>query len=331
MRVLVLLNAAAGTLASSKDGDEAGRIARRFRENRMEVDVRAVDGSQMIEVTREARDAGEYDLILAGGGDGTVNTIASQLVGGDVAFGVLPLGTFNHLAKELTIPLELDQAIDALSAGKTIDFDVGRVNEQIFLLFSAVGLYSDMVKHRDAQRRVLGRAKWLAGIVAFFKMFTRWPLIRVRLTVEGTIIKRLTPVVFVALSEYQIRALGLEDFSCGCRDRLNIFLAAKTNRRGWAWMMIKGLFGRLKPRKDFEVVTAPSAELAMRRRHVRVGVDGEVIDMRTPLRFEVVKNGLKLRVPATYAPASGAAESGSSLSDPIPAREGTSAPSLSRG
>jgi diacylglycerol kinase family enzyme len=204
------------------------------------------------------------------------------------------------LAKELGVPLDLDEAVDALAAGKTVDFHVGRVNGHTFTLFSAVGLYSQMIKHRDAQRKVLGRKKWLAGIVAFFRVLLRWPLMRVRLTVGGQSIRRLTPVVFVALSEYQIRALGLDDYSCGCRDQLNIFLAAKTNRRGMVWVMIKGLFRLLRPRKDFEVVTAASAELAVRGRTVRVGVDGEVMDMETPLRFSVVVGGLKMRVPQVY-------------------------------
>jgi diacylglycerol kinase family enzyme len=300
MRVLVLLNAAAGTLASSANGDEAERIARGFGSHGLEVDVRAVEGAKLLEVTREARDSGRFDLILAGGGDGTVNTVASELVGSRVAFGVLPLGTFNHLAKELAIPLELEQAVDALAGGKTVGFDVGRVNGRTFLLFCAVGLYSDMIKHRDAQRRVLGRSKWVAGVIAFFRMFSRWPLIRVRLRVGERSMKRLTPVVFVALSEYQIRALGLEDYSCRCRDRLNIFLAAKTKRRGLLWMMIKGFFGAMKPRKDFEVVTAKEAELGMRGRTVRVGVDGEVVDLTTPLTLAVVAGGLRVRVPAGY-------------------------------
>ena len=297
MKVLVLLNGAAGTLVSSDTGDEADRIARGFAARGVDANVRLVDGANLIDITRAARDSGQFDLILAGGGDGTVNSVASELVGSRVAFGVLPLGTFNHLAKELTIPLDLDQAVTALADGKTIRFDVGQVNGRTFLLFCAVGLYSDMIKHRDAQRKVLGRSKLIAGVIAFFRMFSRWPLMRVKLKVGQESLRRLTPVVFVALSEYQIRALGLEDYSCRCRDRLNIYLAAKTKRRGLLWMMIKGFFGLMKPRKDFEVVTAKQAELAVRARTVRVGVDGEVVDLETPLALGVLAGGLKMRVP----------------------------------
>ncbi|HYE21827.1 MAG TPA: diacylglycerol kinase family protein [Tepidisphaeraceae bacterium] len=303
MNVLVLLNAAAGTLVASTSGDEAERIARRFADRGHAADVRSVPGDQLADVTRAARDSGKYDLIVAGGGDGTLNTVAAQLVDSAVAFGVLPLGTFNHLALELGLPLDLDGAVDALADGRTVGFSVGRVNDQIFLLFSAVGLYSDVVRHRDAQRKVLGRKKMWAYTVAFFKMLTRWPLMRVRLVpTDGTPpVKRLTPAVLVALSDYQIRRLGAEDFSCTHRRSLNFYLARRTSRIGMIWLVLKGFARRVRPPADFDVVCTPAADLRLRRRHTRVAIDGEVIDLPAPLKYEVLRDALRMRVPAAYA------------------------------
>src|SRR5688500_15780058 len=99
MRVLVILNQAAGTLAGSSAGDEPTRIKAGFEAAGVEADVRNVDGPKLAETARGAAAEG-FDVVVAGGGDGTLNTIANALVGGRVAFGVLPLGTHNHFAKE---------------------------------------------------------------------------------------------------------------------------------------------------------------------------------------------------------------------------------------
>jgi diacylglycerol kinase family enzyme len=302
MKVLVLLNAAAGTLAASKTQDEADRLKARFAHHGVDADVRPVPGPNLPKIAKEARDTRAYDLVVAGGGDGTLNAVGSQLVGSDVEFAVLPLGTLNHLAKEVGMPADLDESVDALVTGRTIDFNVGEVNGQVFLLFCAVGLYSDVVWHRDAQRKALGRAKWTAMAVAYWKMIARWPLMFVRLRLPGQTFRRLTPVVYVGVSDHQIRLMGLENTSCGGRRALNVYLAAKTHRRGLVWLALKGLFRRLEPRKDFELLCTEEFELSTHRRHTRIGYDGEVTTLPTPLRFKLIKSGLRMRVPATPTP-----------------------------
>ena len=162
MKALVLLNAAAGTLARSDTQDEPDRIRAAFARHDIAADVRSVPGPDLPRTARDARTS-DYDLVVAGGGDGTLNSIASELIGSDKPFAVLPLGTLNHLAKELDTPADLDEAVDAISRGLTTGaiepFNVGAVNDQPFLLFAAIGLYPNVVKHRDAQRKSLGRSK----------------------------------------------------------------------------------------------------------------------------------------------------------------------------
>ena len=297
MKVLVLLNAAAGTLAASQTSDEAQRVRERFATHGIDADVRAVEGAKLPETARAARDQRTWDMIVAGGGDGTLNAVGAELVGSGVTFAVLPLGTFNHLAKELDLPPDLDQAVDALVAGQTVDFNVGEVNGRVFLLFAAIGMYSDAVWHRDAQRKALGRKKWTATVVAYWKMLARWPLMHVRVRIAGGTFRRLTPAVYVGVSEYQLKFMGVESSGCGGRSSLNVFLASKRNRRGMVWLMIKAALRLLRPRKDFEVLCATNLEVSLRRRHVRVGVDGEVFNLETPLRFRLIERGLRMRVP----------------------------------
>ena len=238
-------------------------------------------------------------MIIAGGGDGTLNTIAGALIGGDVPFGVLPLGTFNHLAKELEIPLELDAAIVALVEGRTIDFNVGKVNDRHFLSFAAIGIYSEMIRHRDAQRKSRGRKKMWAGTIAGWRMLFRWPLKRVCVRVESsTPIERLTPVVYVSLSALQIDQMGIKGRPDDVRAKLNIFIATQKQRLGLIKLIARAVFGHVRMFKDVDLFRANFCEVSVHgHRHVHVGYDGELETMTLPLKFELVRGGLKMRIP----------------------------------
>src|SRR3989454_326414 len=117
MKALVLLNESAGTLAASKDGGEADRIRAGFAAQRVEAEVRLVPPDDLARVSREAAGDAGVAAVVAGGGDGTLNTIAAALAGTGKPFGVLPLGTHNHFAKDMAVPLELGDAVAALARG----------------------------------------------------------------------------------------------------------------------------------------------------------------------------------------------------------------------
>ena len=97
------------------------------------------------------------DYVIACGGDGTVNEVASCLISTDVILGILPLGTGNGLASSLGLPLDLRQSIELLRGGKVSPIDVGTVNGQPF--FSNMGISADaqVVKRYDA---IKGRSLW---------------------------------------------------------------------------------------------------------------------------------------------------------------------------
>jgi diacylglycerol kinase (ATP) len=81
-----------------------------------------------------------HDLVVVGGGDGTVSYAAGRVAGTDVVLGVLPLGTANDLARTLEIPNNLAEACAAVAEGKVVDIDLGRANGQPFLNVASVGL-----------------------------------------------------------------------------------------------------------------------------------------------------------------------------------------------
>lgn len=302
----MLLNAAAGTLARSSDHNEDERIVAALAEGGIDADVRRVAGDELSDVAQQAAH-GDADLVIAGGGDGTINAIACALVGSGKPLAILPLGTLNHLARELEVPTDIKAACAAIAAGSVQPFNVGEVNGRCFLSFSGIGVYAHVVKHRDAQRRALGRGKWVAMIAAMARVFRRFPVFRVLVTVDGRTMRRLTPLVFITLSEYQMDLFGVRNHGCHGRSALNLYVAAPVARLGLLWLIIKAALGLLRPEKDFEAMCLSSVQIDVpRRRSFRVAIDGEIIDLPAPLRYRLVEGGLMMVMPGrTDGPAGG--------------------------
>ncbi|MCL4402149.1 MAG: sphingosine kinase, partial [Acidobacteria bacterium] len=89
-------------------------------------------GAPLAAAARRAIAGGER-AVVAGGGDGTISSVAAALAGSGAALGVLPLGTLNHFAKDLGIPLDLDGAVRTIARGHSALVDVGEVNGRVFL------------------------------------------------------------------------------------------------------------------------------------------------------------------------------------------------------
>ena len=114
------------------------------------IDLRLVDGADM--AAAAAAVAGKPRVVV-GGGDGTLGTAAAALVGGGSAMGILPLGTRNHLARDLGIPFDLDGAARLIADAPTRTIDLGRLGaggeERVFVNNASIGLYPALVRRRE--------------------------------------------------------------------------------------------------------------------------------------------------------------------------------------
>ena len=147
--------------------------------------------------------------VVAGGGDGTVNAVAGALVGADTALGVLPMGTLNHFAKDVGIPLGLEAAVRNIFTGQINKVDVGEVNGRVFVNNSGIGLYPRIVRQREEQQR-RGYAKWAAFLLAVASVLRRYSPVRVKLSVDETeTLARRTPFLFVGNNKYELRGLEI--------------------------------------------------------------------------------------------------------------------------
>jgi diacylglycerol kinase family enzyme len=272
-------------------------LREKFATHGMAADITlAQSGEEMIAAARAAVQRGA-PLVVAGGGDGTINAVASVLVGTDTAFGVLPMGTLNHFAKDLKIPLEWDQAIANIAQGGRMRVDVGEVNGRIFLNNSSLGLYPDIVRDREKQQQRLGRGKWLAFTWAALAALRRFPFLSLRLGVEGKAHARRTPFVFIGNNEYQMQGLNV-----GARARLDagtlsLYVAQRPTRLGLVRLAWHALTGKLAQQRDFDVLLTPELTIDTRHKRMRVATDGEVTVMQPPLAYRVRAAALTVIVP----------------------------------
>ncbi|WP_373063610.1 diacylglycerol kinase family protein [Gemmatimonas sp.] len=196
--IIVLINSGAGSI---KDERDRAKLLGLLAATVPDAEVRCTDAHvTMHELIRQAmRDV--PSMLVAGGGDGTINAVASAVVGTSVILGVLPLGTLNHFATDLRIPTTMAAAVELLRDGVVRDVDVGGVNERIFLDNAGLGLYLEIVERRESKQRA-GLAKWPAAIAATVQALIRYRQFGVRLHANDTVLLRRTAALLVGTNEY---------------------------------------------------------------------------------------------------------------------------------
>jgi diacylglycerol kinase family enzyme len=211
---------------------------------------------------------------------------------------VLPLGTLNHFAKDLRIPLTLEEAARNVCEGREVSVDVSEVNGQVFINNSSLGLYPRIVRRREKLQERSGSGKWSAFVRAALAMLRRYPFLDVRLSADGQEIVRKTPFVFVGNNEYQTESVQM-----GGRERLDaghmsLYVAHRTGRLGLLRLALSALFGRLRQAKDFDSHSAQEIWVETRRhKRLPVATDGEVTVMTTPLHYRIRPGALRVIVP----------------------------------
>lgn len=293
MKGVVFLNGQAGTALKVGERDLAARIRAAFAAAGADVEVLTLPAADLTDAARKA--AQEVDVVVAAGGDGTVQSVARGVLGTRAALAILPVGTFNHFAKELQMPLEVGAAATAIAHGKRQQYPVPLVNGRLFVSSAAMGLYARAIRHREAQRRALQRSKPLAMLIAVWQAIRRPTFRRVRLEIDDATLHRLTPSVVVACNEYLLRVMGLtEEFHLD-RSQLNVVITRAETRFGVIRLVIRVLAGRLQ--NATETLTGTSARLRTRHRRESVVLDGELTALDMPLEFAMSPVPLTVIVP----------------------------------
>jgi diacylglycerol kinase family enzyme len=238
-------------------------------------------------------------VVVAAGGDGTLNTVAQAVLGSGCAFGVLPQGTFNYFGRAHGIPADTAEATRLLLTARAQPVQVGLINDRIFLVNASLGLYPQLLEDREAWKRRLGRSRLVAFGAALATLLRAHRRLRLRIEHGGRARDVRTPTLFVGNNRLQMEQIGTaQAFDEG---RLAGIMLRPVGALGMLWLVLRGALARLGDADrvaafGFDSLSVAEPRLRTRRRF-KVATDGEVVRLSPPLVFRVSPEPLWLLAP----------------------------------
>jgi diacylglycerol kinase family enzyme len=305
-RMLIIVNPYATTVSDRLKNLVVYALQARY-------EVEAVDteaAEHAIEIGREARTGG-YDIVVAFGGDGTLNEVANGLAGTDVPVSVLPGGSTNVVCRTLGIPNDVVDATEHL-IGIADDFrprkiDLGRCNGRHFVFACGVGLDATVVKRVDAHPILKARARqWYytwAAISGFYRQYLRDP-VRLELELGGEKHEGVTAIAqnsdpFTYFANIPIRICEDIAFDDGT---ISMALLERAKQRDMIPIAARVLSRRLQATRHRKIdefddvreatVRSISQDDDGQLRPFPVQVDGDYIGEHTELSFSVEPGAL---------------------------------------
>jgi len=280
--------------------ESVGRAAelRESLERTPGIEVRAVAPEAVQPAVRRLVAEGATRVAIVGG-DGTVAAAAACLAGTDVELAVIPGGTLNHFAADHGVPLEPARAAEVARSGERIAcVDVGRVNDRLMLNTSAVGAYSIFVRERERYERRFSYR--IASLLAAFHTLLHLRPVRVELEVDGRARTYHTPLLFVGVGEREVRIPMLGSRVPGGRRGLHVLVARDRTAWGFLFMAFLGAMRGVREisrTRHLDAFLVERCRVHVHRRSV-LAIDGELVTLSSPLDYRLVRDALRVVVPA---------------------------------
>ena len=258
-------------------------------------DIHDVPPATLATQVKAAIDAGARRILVAGG-DGSIGSAAGAIAGTEIELAILPCGTLNHLARDLSLPLDLEEAACVAKTGHSVPVDSAVVNDRIFLNTSSVGAYVAFVRARERLERRVGYH--IGSLVAGLRLLVHMPTFRVALKVEGVTRQYITPLVFVGVGERELRLPTLGSRVAGGKTGLHVMVV---RQRSGGRAVALGLAAAARGVEAVSRTPALDAflvdECRIERRSRSVSLDGEIVQISPPLQYRHVPGQLKVVVP----------------------------------
>lgn len=288
----VMLNASSGTALAGGIGAE--QIVEQFARlgHRISIDA---DARRPFERRLLVARNSPAPVLVAAGGDGTATALAKVASETGKRLAVLPLGTANLLARDLNLPLTLDQWFDALPQMVEREIDFGEVNGQIFLHKVVIGAVPGIAAVRE---KIRGNATWGARFgfaTHFFRTLSRVRRFAVEVTPEtGDATIHRVHAIAVANNDY---AEGLGKVFARSRldaGFLSLYIVHSLSPVDAMRLGFEMLLGTWRQDTAIEIENVRSVTVRTKRRRVRAMVDGEVGMIDGPFEFRIHPRGLKV-------------------------------------
>ncbi len=277
----------------SRSGRDRGEVAERALAA-AGLDVRRAhtgcreDASERI---REARDA--VDIVVVGGGDGTINALAPGIIETGLPLGILPLGTANDLARTLGLPLGIEGAVAVIAAGRTRRIDLGEVNGHPFFNVASLGFGVDLTHAltSDAKRR------WgpLGYAVAGLRVLRRLRPFHVEITVGGERHRSRTVHLAVGNGRHYGGGMTVSRDASIDDGRLDVYSLEVESVWGLLRLLPALRSGHTQDWTEIRTLAGQEIRVTARRQR-SVNADGEIVT-RTPATFRVLHGAVAVFAP----------------------------------
>jgi len=250
-------------------------------------------------------------VVVAAGGDGTINAVVQRVLGSGVVFAALPQGTYNFFGRNQGLSEDLETAARDLLDAEHRAIQVGLVNDRVVLINASLGMYRRLLQDRERFNQRLGRGRLVALWAGLNTLLRRQQLLDLRIQTATARIDESVLSLVVGNNRLQFERMGIEHAELLEHGLLLGIRLRPQSRMALLGTALRGLAGRWADNEFGEsfafrelTVDAPRS----RRRSVRIAIDGEIERMALPLRFRVAEHSLDLLVPRSSPAAADQAE-----------------------
>ncbi|MGA7617500.1 MAG: diacylglycerol kinase family protein [Thermoanaerobaculia bacterium] len=233
-------------------------------------------------------------LVVAAGGDGTIHHVIQHLVGTESVLGVIPLGSFNHFARDAGLPADWREAFELALHGRERQIDTGTVNGRHFINNLMLGVYPALVRDRERLRG--GAGKWKAYRRALGLALRRFPHVSLALETPHSLETVRTQLFAVSVNSYDLSKIGILAKKVTLDDgRLSVYWLPFQTRIQFTRTLLRYLRGQLEDVDGFRRLATTRLRVDAPHRRVSIAVDGELFEMERPLNISINPAALVVR------------------------------------
>lgn len=233
-----------------------------------------------------------YNGIVVGGGDGTIRTAAQFLIEQPIPLAILPLGTFNVLARSLEHTNDIEKILAMIKNNKTKQIDLGQVNEHIIINHAWIGFYYYILKFREKHKQVLGRNKLLKILFNTWSLFKVFPIYRLTLKIDGITQTRKTCLVYIGNNDSYTNVLDFGERKSLTSGLLAVTILNCHNRWELFLCMLSILLGKFAKSQFVSQLATDDLTIDTQLNYINMVIDGELFKLTTPLHFSMNKKKL---------------------------------------
>jgi diacylglycerol kinase family enzyme len=299
MNFLVILNRDGGTLRSMDAGAFGERACDTLQAAGHKASLKVVTGKEVVAALKAASTDEKVDVIMAGGGDGTISAAAASIIDSGKVLAVLPAGTMNLFARSLGVPLSLAGAVEAFATGRVREVDIATANGRPFVHQFSVGMHPRIVEMRSRMPFSSRLGKIRASFRAAFDTIRNPTRLKVTLRMPHTEVVATTAGISVSNNLYGEGHLPYADKPDG--GILGVYITSARYRHHLLMLCLTAALGRWRTSEQVQIHETEKVVLTIksRRRRQHCVIDGELLPLDAETEIRIHPRALKVLVPAS--------------------------------